>query len=235
MKKKYEVGQAVMIKQNLGSKSSMRGRGDYYYGGNPSQVPLGTKAVISRIDGTDKFLLRISDSSSSRREWWVHPDELMSAKEYERHEEKKLKERNKEISQVLEAALLEEEIIEKKGRKRLKPFEPKFNPREEFAVWMQEQFPELKQRVSKNEEYNAVKRRKKEIYAAATLACNHGIETTRACVRRMFDTGLARLDSTSNLSFNKNLVYLLGVIEQVSANLGDKKDLHYGTELVRVR
>ena len=115
------------------------------------------------------------------------------------------------------------------------PFDPKFNPREEFVVWVKEEFPELWNGQDKS--YENLERRRKEVYKAAKKACKHGIKTTDYCVRSYFYKYLRYLDNLSDKStpeFVKVINSLVEHIEFFSVNLNTGK-LHYGTRIVSRR
>ena len=221
---KFKVGQEVVIKRNLGERSGHR-KNEYYHGGDLSDVPLGTKAIVDSINDKKGLDLTLKGRNNNGRSWYVHSDELATNKEY--------KATQKKLDSLLDSVLLENLVVEKKSRKKIKPFEPKFNVREEFAVWMIEQFPNLKEYEKLGKKYKAIEKRRDEVYKAAKLACKHGIETTNSCVSDMFFDSLNRLKTTNNLYFNESLCYLISTIECVSANLNTEEKRHYGTELKR--
>ena len=155
-------GTKVVVIRNLGKR-----KGRYYYGASLTSIPIGSKGKIQRAF---KNSYRVSFNGNS---FVLKPGEVAFDKRLTKREKTK-------GETLLEKALLEEEIVEEKDRKRIKPFEPKFNVREEFSVWIRDQFPELKKYASRKKgSYVKLERRKKEVYAAAVLACNHGIKTTQ--------------------------------------------------------
>lgn len=115
-----------------------------------------------------------------------------------------------------------------------RPFDPKFNVREEFAVWMREEFPDLDLYTGQRGAYKELETRREEVYKAAVLACEHGIETTGACVQATFSIILDHLKDT-DYHFNIKIYELVDFIEKVSANLDTKEERHYGTRLDRRR
>lgn len=77
--------------------------------------------------------------------------------------------------------LLMGEEPEERAESGKKEFKPKFNVREEFVLWVREQFPELKQRAKRKKVYEELETRKDEVYQAALGAVNHGVTSTEAC------------------------------------------------------
>jgi len=68
-------------------------------------------------------------------------------------------------------------------------FKPKFNVREEFAVWVREQFPELGRYSKKRSIYKALEERREEVYQAALGAVNHGANSTQDCAANRLYSG----------------------------------------------
>jgi len=68
-------------------------------------------------------------------------------------------------------------------------FNPKFNVREEFPVWIKEQFPEIGQYARKRKIYPELESRREEIYQAALGAVNHGVTSTNACATARLHQG----------------------------------------------
>jgi len=65
-------------------------------------------------------------------------------------------------------------------------FKPQFNVREEYVVWVREQFPDLKYYAKKKKVYAALTERKKEIMEGAKLAYEHALQKTDGCARNGF-------------------------------------------------
>ena len=85
-------------------------------------------------------------------------------------------------NETLDELLSGEEPQESEDHNRSK-FNPKFNVREEFTLWVREQFPELKEHTDQNLAYEEVETRREEIYQAALGAVNHGVASTEACAK----------------------------------------------------
>jgi len=184
--------------------------------------------------------------------FYFHPNEIGMAEEQERIE----KEQQERLDSCLESALLKNEPVVDEGdspkvqprrgllRRILKKifgknreqegnlFEPKFNAREEFAIWVRQEFPELwNGRLLLR--YGAVNKRKKEVYEAAKKACEHGVKTTNNCVNSRFYHTLHQLSQSfyKSSKFGNDVKRLVEWIENVAPNLNNG-ELHYGTGLV---
>lgn len=96
---------------------------------------------------------------------------------------------NDKLSELLSG----EEPEEKTDRER-KEFKPKFNVREEFALWAREQFPELKEYAKKKKAYESLEARREEVYQAALGAVNHGVSSTEACATSRLRYGWDKLE-----------------------------------------
>ena len=129
--------------------------------------------------------------------------------------------------------LLDKTLAAETGIPRRSKFDPKFNVREEFAVWVREQFPDLSNYAQKGRVYQDLEDRRQEVYDAAKLACDHGLETTEACVKSEFAYLRATLKDTRHHDISYPIYQLVKFIEHVSANLRDKGTRHYGTHLAR--
>ena len=185
---KYKVGQEVVIKRNLGAKNG-REKKDYYHGGDVRWVPLGTKGVVERIDSDERVKIQILDSNRNPLHnyfLYVNPDEIGLTERQEQDQ--------RELGARLESVLLSEEpSVETQEGVGLRRFEPKFNVREEFAVWVREQFPELIEYAQSGERYVALEERRKEVMKGAKMAYEHAIRTTENCARASFVVSFGRL------------------------------------------
>ncbi len=130
--------------------------------------------------------------------------------------------------------------------KKSEPFKPEFNPREEYAVWVRQEFPELKDYAKKEKEYDSLEKRKIEVMNGAKMAYEHGTKTLRGCALIDFRTvyctfngqkpdGLYYSDfATYSGVFAARLEKFVSFIEFLSLNLesissnGYKK--HHGTK-----
>lgn len=220
----FEVGETVTLSKSLG------GKGYYYYDPDIVNVPLGTKATIELIWPGKRVCLRLPNGDRLH----AHPDELKAREERVLGEEQK-----KELDSLLESTSTEEmpEEASKGAFYRIKSFfgfkpidpeeekrkfKPKFNVREEFAVWIDTEFPELKrQNFSMLGNYEVLGKRKDEVYRAAKLACKHGIKTAESCVKGEFKRSLRRLNQRfqNDYEFRRELIWLINYIEYVSPNL----------------
>ena len=135
--------------------------------------------------------------------------------------------KSKHEKKKLESLLIAEEPVDK--IKKEKSFDPKFNAREEFVVWVREEFPEL---MYQKGHYEIPSKRRREVYEAAIAACRHGIETTGACVQRTFQNNFSNLMTDGCSDLEVRIYSIVSLIECVSANLGNE-NRHYGTILAR--
>ncbi len=209
---KFKIGQHVIIKKNLGEKSG-EGRDRYYYGGSLREVSLGSRGVVVEPHNSHYKI------KANGVEVCLVEEEFAIDEEHE-------KEQRKEYESLLEGVLADEEPVEKKSRGERK-FEPKFNAREEFAVWMMQEFPEI---FNDSGNYENVTKRREEVYKAAKLACEHGVRTTELCVLDMFYSYLDCLSDYDDSNFGKKVSCLIRLIESLAPNL-NRGELHYGTEL----
>ncbi len=175
---KFKVRQEVMIKRNLGQKRGYS-KSKYYYGGDLSDVPLGTKAIVNEIMSSENELCLKLKNRGGYGCLHVHPDELSSNKECEVAQKKLYEEQQKKINSLLDEYLLENPAVEKKSRKKIKLFEPKFNAKDEFPVWIRQEFPKLKEYSKTCKRYSVLNKRIKEVEKAAEKAWEGVEEATR--------------------------------------------------------
>jgi len=141
-------------------------------------------------------------------------------------------------------------------------FNPSFNVREEFAVWVRKEFPKIdeyqlnhedmyeeelygryiyppeqrrRMRNRKGKVYEELDARMKEVHEAAKLACAHGTKTTQECVAAQFQKlgNLVKTNYRNPEKYAGTISSLVNWIETVSGNLGKQK--HYGTRVVKGR
>ena len=220
---KYKIGQKVFIKRANGELDH-KPKGSYYYGGSFRDLPLGSKGTINEIVNENMIGLRVEKQNYGYR-WYVHPSELPTPEEINLHERKE----QEKINSQLKSILLADEPIVKMSITRQKSFDPKFNAREEFVVWVREEFPEL---MYQKGHYEIPSKRRREVYEAAIAACRHGIETTGACVQRTFQNNFSNLMTDGCSDLEVRIYSIVSLIECVSANLGNE-NRHYGTILAR--
>ena len=130
---------------------------------------------------------------------------------------------NDELNQLLTG----EEPKEKHSRDN-KEFKPKFNVREEFALWIREQFPELKTHAKKKRIYQELETRREEIYQAALGAVNHGATSTEACATARLRYGWDKFEEGFGINGNpkkraKSLEAFVSSVENLSVSLGGDK------------
>lgn len=125
--------------------------------------------------------------------------------------------------------LLSGEEPEEKAEFR-KEFKPKFNVREEFALWIREQFPRLQDYAKKKEEYKLLESRREEVYQAALGAVNHGVNSTEVCAMARLRRGWNEFEKGFGAKGNpkkraKSLESFVKALEELSISLGGDK--HY--------
>ena len=157
----FKRGEKVVIRNNLGAKN-FGSKFSYYYGGSVKDVPLGTKAVIERVFGSSKVKIKLVGGYNQDKIWSVHPSELSLSKEQ--------RQVGKGFDSLLDDLLLGEPIKENKTRRKTIPFKPKFNAKEEFPVWVRDQFPSLKKYARTKQAYAKLSRRIDEVKEAAQTA-----------------------------------------------------------------
>src|SRR3990167_8604834 len=91
--------------------------------------------------------------------------------------------------------LLEGDEPEEKVETEENGFNPKFNVREEFAVWIRQQFPKLKKHAKKGLVYPELDARAEEVYQAALGAVNHGVTSTKDCANSRLYNGWIGFES----------------------------------------
>lgn len=109
-------------------------------------------------------------------------------------------------------------------------FNPKFNVREEFVLWAEKQFPELKKHSSHKDIYAALEERRSEVYQAALGAINHGVESTEACASAKLYSGWQALEEGFKENADpkkraKSLEEFVHALKDLSLSLGG--DNHY--------
>ncbi len=133
----------------------------------------------------------------------------------------------KMINDKLDDLLLGESPIEEM-HSTSKEFKPVFNVREEFALWIREQFPDLKTYAKKRRVYQDLESRKEEIYQAALGAVNHGVLSTEACATaglrygwNKFEEGFGTTGNPNNRA--RSLEAFVSSLEKLSISLGGDK------------
>jgi hypothetical protein len=109
-------------------------------------------------------------------------------------------------------------------------FKPQINVREEFALWVRKQFPELQLYSKKRRVYQELETRKDEVYEAALGAVNHGVLSTEACATARLRNGWQKFEegfgSTGTPKKRaKSLDAFVKSLEALSISLGGDK--HY--------
>jgi len=109
-------------------------------------------------------------------------------------------------------------------------FDPKFNVREEFPLWIRDQFPELMMHANKKRVYEALESRKEEVFEAALGALTHGVNSTDACARSRLYGGWSAMQKgfrkgAHRKNRSRNLAKFVEAIEDLSISLGG--DSHY--------
>ncbi len=112
-----------------------------------------------------------------------------------------------------------------KGNKK---FNPLFNVREEFALWVREEFPELKEYAKKRRVYRELEERKDEVYEAALGAVNHGVASTEACATSRLRYGWKDMEEGFGEKGKpriraKSLEKFVDALEDLSVSLGGDK------------
>jgi len=120
--------------------------------------------------------------------------------------------------------LLSEGAPKAPRKSRSKKFKPKFNVREEFVLWVNDQFPELSSRVSSEKSYSELSERMKEVKEAAKKAYDHISQTTTQCSNSTSYRYWNKLDSCDETGDEKrfitNLDAFVQTIENFSMSLG---------------
>jgi len=107
-----------------------------------------------------------------------------------------------------------------------KKFEPKFNVREEFALWVREQFPELRKYArGRGNVYKELEERREEVYEAALGAVNHGVVSTETCASSRLSSGWTKFEkgfkqTASPKKRAKSLMAFVEAVEDLSISLG---------------
>ena len=227
---KYKVGQEVVIRRNLGQMHGYK-PGEYYYGGNLEEVPLGTKATIEEIFSKEQIYVRLGNEKYGNTGWYVHPSEIDHlTKEQAQAEKERQKQGNSQLEEILLNSV-QDTKDKTRTRTKKKSFNPAFNVREEFAVWVRQEFPRLKQYAKSRKGYSALTRRKAEVMEGARMAYEHAKKTTDSCVTDAFQEKYNNLECSDGMDFPRHLCQMVKYIEHVSANLG--KSNHYGTRRQR--
>ena len=141
--------------------------------------------------------------------------------------------KEEELNELLNAEEPEDKIEVKR-----KKFEPKFNVREEFALWVREQFPDLRKQSKKKREYIDLESRRGEIYEAALGAVNQGVLSTEACAKSQLRYGWEKLEEGFKEDADpkgraKSLEAFVSSLETLSTSLGGNKHFTQKGTLLR--
>ena len=228
----FDIGEKVKVVAAKGD------RGFYSYGHRISNVPLGSKGRVIAHDSCDPvFSQRVHIKNNY---YLFSNEELDYYKDSSEVEEGNLEEllaceslqQDAEVSFYKRTKSKIKEFF--RGKRKSfdsKSFDPKFNAREEFAVWIREQFPELQTYAEEGRDYEELNARKEEVYQAAKLACKHGIRTAGSCVGSAFKYHLKLLNGIDSSPFAIRIRRLVVHIEYFSANMNNSGSRHYGTQL----
>lgn len=248
----YKVGQEIVVKSRKGPLLWNFRRGFYDYNGTRiKDAPLGIKGIVKEVYENDASIRlangltrhfineEIELSEAERKRIAAELQRQRELEEILRLQEKEAEEEARRAGSI-EVLLTLEEPVSRDTVEEDRSFKPGFNPREEFALWLRKQFPDLPasqyfSNYERTEEgwkieypgsYKFPKKRREEIYRAALLACDHGVRTSNGCVQGYFKSCLDGLDK----NFDKAVFCLLNLIENVSANLPHER-VHYGTHV----
>jgi hypothetical protein len=188
--------------------------GGFFYGDRCNDLVLGTKARIVQIRSFECIFISYREHSGEIQTRWVHSEEIRRAPKNE---------------QGHECAHIDDLLCDESVEQRVSlhsdtaQFEPTFNAREEFALWVRQHYPQ------KN--HTLIMEHQREILDAATKACVHADQETKSCVRDQFLYLYRDMkDCTySTGGFCSALYEFVNYIELVSHNL--RGELHYGTSL----
>ena len=223
---KFRLGQKVVLRRNNGPMAGHPGS-RYYHGYSISEVPLGSKATIYNIRHEDMICVTFENKRYGTM--YVHPSEVDLAEEQRtvtEHEQRKI---NSQLEEMLSDDTTAAETSNTDTMSE-KAFKPKFNVREEFAVWIRQEFPQLQEYAERNQEYTELTERKAEVMESARKAYGHAIKTTDFCFRQEFRNKFDQLEWHYNTDFPRYLYDMITYIEKISANLTDEV-MHYGTML----
>lgn len=218
----FEVGQTVIIRRNLGTRLGYPK--EYYHGGTPKDIPIGSQGVVE-----DVYEKNVHVRLKNGKVCEIHPDELVLNEEYQR-----------KADSLLVKVLLKKERPKKPVKetpaKGEREFNPTFNVREEFAVWVKKEFPKLGIYAGNYWMYGALDKRRDEVYEAAKSACKHGIRTGSACVREAFrdiydDLKDSYKCKANSRDFCKDVNKLITWIEKCALNLKSKGKKHYNLDV----
>jgi len=201
------------------------GKGLYSYGTSVSEVPLGSKGNLFAARNYKYYPVTIDG-----KDYYFSEEEIVPCSSLSDLGEKDLGYLLSEEPSVESEEVLPEGFVDKlkrffgwEARRFYSKFVPRFNSREEFAVWINENFPE-------DEDILA---HKNEVYSAARLACRHGIQTAEKCVRSEFEYQSRQLEQVRRYNFPIFIRNLVSLIERVSVNMSTPERRHYGTFLDR--
>ena len=272
----YGKGQEVVIRRNLGEKNG-REKSDYYHGGDLRDVPLGSKAVIEEVFNETDIYVRLQNGNTwnvhpdelattkgveeaekkkqeaidSKLEGILNSQEISiessvdDTGKYIRHNiDDNVKENHTGIIGRIRNYFNKPKLSElHEGN----PFHPEFNAREEYAVWVRQEFPELKEYAENEKKYGSLEKRKEEVMRGAEMAYNHGTETIQSCALSDFTNiysalkeqktnNIAYTDFATNSSaFSTRLEKFVSFIEFLSLNLNSissmGREKHHGTHI----
>jgi len=243
-KKELRKGEVVIIARNLGERNGFGEKG-FYYGGTISKVPLDSRATIERYDrGGNYYTI-----TALGGRWIVHPDEIELIDPEK--EMRKLEERKEFRAREIERLLLQDEsvdriddkwmgllkeeapmdkISESKGK-----FDPKFNAKDEFIVWVREQFPDLGSHAKSGTEYPELKARVDEVKKAVEVTWKYITSNHRYCHRAYFKKSLEKLNSSFKFEISEQYtIHLENLVRRLEVQSG-KKGFPYNDSARRFR
>ncbi|MDP3881332.1 MAG: hypothetical protein Q8Q31_00445 [Nanoarchaeota archaeon] len=205
----FRLGEEVIIRK------ASAGQGNYYHGGTVKQVPLGSRGRIVEMDAPESIRLFLeanpkAEVNPRKRNFWDKVIEYLGIKEKFLEKSSYWLVHPAEISPRSDPSpkpqistsnlqlLLSNNTIEAVNDADKSAFQPGFNVREEFAVWVRKQFPQLEDYVKRKEKYKELEERRDEVMSGARKAYDHAMQTAGGCARTGFQVSFARLIGDKN-------------------------------------
>ena len=155
----FEVGQRVVITKNLGTKpgnEANSARDKYFYGVNIRDIPLGSKGVIVKLCN-NHYKIKVGSENLC-----LADGEYVTYTQYTEEEQRR-------FNSLLEGALLEEAPTVTRTKSEERSFNPKFNAKDEFVVWIRQEFPKIEKYARSGTQYEPLVERIDEVKNAAKI------------------------------------------------------------------
>jgi hypothetical protein len=171
----YKPGQQVVIKRNLGTAPGNEAydqKDHYFYGESIRDIPLGSRGVIEKRC-YNHYKIRVGSTTLCLR-----TEEYSYDEEFEKEEQARK-------NSLLEGILTQEEPCLQGSNGEQHGFNPAFNAKDEFAIWVRQEFPEL-HTYPKGQKYETLTQRTEEVKQAANKAYDGVVTASKANGKNLY-------------------------------------------------